>query len=73
MDKPMAAAIGGVMMEPGVEGVLVAGVPSGMTVAAAGIAPAHAAGFVAAMASRAHSLDPKGSRPTVVIETTADM
>jgi hypothetical protein len=61
------------MSEPGVEGVLVASMPSGMAVASAGIAPPHAAGFIASLASRAHSLDPKGARPTVVIDTANDM
>lgn len=73
MDRPISAAVGGVMSEPGVEGVLVASMPSGMAVASAGIAPPNAAGFIASLASRAHSLDPKGSRPTVVIDTANDM
>jgi len=73
MDRPLTAAVGGVMSEPGVEGVLVASMPSGMAVASAGIAPPHAAGFIASLASRAHSLDPKGARPTVVIDTANDM
>jgi hypothetical protein len=73
MDRPVTAAVGGVMSEPGVEGVLVASMPSGMAVASAGIAPPHAAGFIASLASRAHSLDPKGARPTVVIDTANDM
>ena len=73
MDKQFTAAVGTVMAQPGVEGILCAGLPIGLSLAATGISPPNAAGFVASLANRAHSLEPKGPKPTVVIETTFDV
>ena len=73
MDKQVATAVAQTMAEPEVKGMLCASQPLGLSVAAAGIAPADGAGFAQSLVTRAHMLEPKQPKPTVVIETTSGM
>lgn len=69
MDKCVVSAVASVMSEPEVIGMMCSG-KSGLSLAAAGIAPQDSSGFVSSIAARAQSLEPGKAKPTVVIEST---